>query len=286
MRISWLTPRISLLLSALSVLAAYVGAFALGAYMLVLLTIPAVILFVLSLKRYHNVHVSRGGHLSSELADTLVNTAVDPREYPLCAHLTVTHSNGVAIAAMIARVTLTSIKHLQKMLFQRVEEMQGELMFTREVVERHLTRLQRIQSIASVLVSGGNLQSRCYCEIPDAAGICNVLDEVRKKLDHDVIQKMQHFGESIPEDTESPENIELWRERIRTLIQVEIPSVLTEVLESLYKVEKPANKLVKKLETDWERDLRFLWEDHLCKPCPESIPKKQITVPDFLFSTD
>lgn len=254
--------------------------------MLVLLTVPAVILFVLSLRRYRNVLVSRGGHLSSDLADTLVNTAVDPREYPLCAHLTVTHSNGVAIAAMMARVTLTSIKHLQKMLFQRVEEMQGELMFTREAVERHLTRLQRIQSIASVLVSGGNLQSRCYCEIPDAAGICNVLDEIQKKLDHDAVQRMQHFGKGIPEDTKSPEDTELWRERIRALIQVEIPLVLTEVLDSLSNVEKPASELIKKLEADWQRDLRFLWEDHLCKPCPEPIPKKQITVPDFLFSTN
>lgn len=287
MRFRWLTLRISLLLSVLSVVAGYIGAFAVGKqYVLMILTVPAVLLFVITIQRWQNVHTPEGCYLDVERANIMVATAVKPTEYPLCAHMTVTHTNGVAVAALAARVIVTSIKHLQGMLIQREKEMQGELIFTPDVVETHLRRLRRIQAITAGLVSGGNLLVQCYCQIPNGAEIVKSLDDVRGKLDHNLVEKLEEFYKGFPKKVNRHEEVEPWRSRIKELIVVEAPIKLTEVLDILFEVEEPARMLLRDLEVDWQRDLTFLSRDTLCKPHPEPIPNVPAMVPSSLFHAD
>lgn len=287
MRFQWLTLRISLLLSVLSVLTGYIGAFAAGKhYMLLVLTIPAVLLFIITLQRWQNVRIPEDSYMDGENADIMVATAVRPTEYPLCAHLTVTHTNGVSIAAIAARAVFTSIKYLQGMLIQREKEMQGELMFTPDVVETHLRRLRRIQAITAGLVSGGNFLVQCYCRIPNSTKIVKSIDSVRIKLDRNIVEKIEEFCKGIPKEVNRHEEVEPWRSRIKQLIKVETPSESTEVLDILFKVEEPAKNLLRSLEIDWQRDLRFLSVDTLCKPRPEPVPKAPAMVPSSLFSSD
>ena len=272
MRIRKLSPKTNLLLSALSVLAGYVGVFALGPYTLTILTIPAVILFVLSLRAIRNIPVPTERHLKPDLAKMMVRTAVEPLDYPLCAHLCTDHSNGVAVAAMASRTILTSVKYLQRMLIQREEEMQGELIFTGAVIERHLRRLERIESITSGLITGGNLSNQCYKKISNVAEeVCNNLTQVSEKLYNDTIVRLRELLETVPTD---PKKItKSQKEEIKSVIKVQIPHVLTMISDMLYNAGEHAKQVLKELENDWHDDLMFLWNDGLCKPVPESVSR-------------
>ena len=281
MRIRQLSPKANLLLSSLSVIAGYVGVFTLGPYMLTILTVPAVILFVLSLRAIRNVSVPKERHLEPNFANMMVTTAVEPKDYPLCAHSCVVHSNGVAVAALAGRTVLTSIKYLQKMLRQREEEMQGELIFTAAVVERHLRRLERIQSITSGLTSGGNLSNQCYKQISKAEEVCDKLMQVREKLYGDTIVKLREFLETIP--IEPKEITKSKEEEIKSMIKNKIPLVLTKVLDTLYSAEENAKQILENLESDWHDDLMFLWNDGHCKPVREPVPKERVKVPNLLY---
>jgi len=282
MRISRLSSRITLLLTTLCLVISYVAVISQHPemwYILVILSFLSFVVFMLLLPHRKNIPVTGDRYLGNDCAGVMVATAVNPAEYPLCADLTVMHANGAAVAAIAARAISTSIQHLLGMLLQRQEEMQEELMFTPDVVERHLKRLRRIQAIVSGVVSRANLIIQCYCQIPDAVEIYNKLDKLRQKLDDNVLEKIDEFYKSIPDNVDRHGEVDPWKTKIHDLIKEEIPHVLTRLLRNLFEVEEPARILLEKLESDWQRDLRYFWERELCRPSAEKPPEALKIVP-------
>jgi len=274
-----LSRRINLLLTVLSLIVSYVAVIWQAPklwYVLIIITIPACIVFTVLLPRRRNIPVKGTRNLDYRLASEMLASAVNLRsyQYPLCTHLTVIHTNGTAVTAIMARAISTSIRYLHGMLLQRQEEMQKELIFTPDVVERHLKRLRRIQAIASGMVSQANLIIKCYCQLPDAAEIYNKLDKVSQELDDDVLEKMDDFYKGIPGNIGRHVEVEPWKTKIHDLIKEQIPRVLIRQLRTLFEAEEPAVNLHRSFEDDWHNDLMQLRGDQLCKPFAETAPER------------
>jgi hypothetical protein len=233
-----------------------------------------------------NIPVKGDRNLDNGRAGEMLASAVNLKsfQYPLCAHLTVIHTNGTAIAALTARSIFISIRYLQGMLLQREKEMLDELIFTPDVVETHLRRLRRIQSISSGLVSRGNLLSQCYCQILNADDIYAVLEKVSKKLDEEIVEKIDEFYKSIDINVGRHQQVEPWKSKIHNLIKEEIPPLLAELSRVLFDTDERAANLLKGFEDDWQHDLTFLWKDHLCQPSAVSAPERPKIVPSSLSS--
>lgn len=285
MRLKWLAPRFNLLLSILSLIVGLVGTLALNKWWVVVLVIPAVILFLLSFERARNVPCRPDCWLRPGLAKDIFATTIDPEQSPPCAHLTVEHSTGVVAATLTARCVLTTIIHLSRMLLLLEDEIQKEGVFSVDSLDTHTNGLQRIQAVAAGVISGGNFATQCYCIIPESGSIVQELNNINKCWQDNLLKEIADFRDSIPPDIERHVEVAPWKTKIRDLLIDRICPGITENVIKLQKLADPAREIVDSLVKDWHGDLRFLWEDYLCKPVPaEVLPEPKIKVKDIADS--
>lgn len=281
-----LSPKINLFLTILSIVLSYSLVLWQAPklwYVLLILTVPAIVLFFLSLARWRNVPLEGDRYLNNENANRMVVSAVNPRlRYPLCAHLTVMHANGTTVATKMARTMLRTIHYLVDILLSHERDMQIELIFSPDVVEKHLSKMRRDQGIISGLVRSWEPLNRDYQLIPEAIQVYQVLASLSEELHNNVIIKMDVFCKKMPgvvkrdihdfyygkiNKVKNPERAEEWRSLIQKLL-TEVAPILTGLVQKLRAAEAIARDSLEQLETDWEHDLSFLWQDPLCKPVP------------------
>ena len=280
----WLTPQFSILLSVLSLVIGYVGIFALSKWWAVVLAVPPVVVFFLSFHRLQNVPCRPNCLLNLKDARGIYATAVIPEQAPVCAKLTIEHNVGMAVAAMVARAMLTSVVYLKRMLLALEEEIQGEAMFSLEALDTHTSRIQRIQAIATGVVCGGNLTGQCYLLIPNTDSIHKELDSISKSL-MDLLKKIANFRDAVPVDV--PINVEVpaWKDKIRSLLILKTCPIVTKHVRELDELTDRATEVLDSLRRDWHDDIRFLWEDSICKPSvAEDPPEPRIKVEDIVIS--
>ena len=244
-------------------------------YILLIITPLASLVEICLLPHWRNIPVPQNRYLMKDRTDGMIAATVNPREYPLCAHLTVAHSNGTAIAALTAQTIYLNIKELQiKMVHQQVE-MGNEKAYSVYVVREHLDILRCIHAILLNSVNRGNLLIGCYRTVPGADKIYRGLREVNLEFEEKIIKVLEQFLMDIPDEIKQQnEGDERLKPEIRKLITQEIPAKLAELVQSLFRLEDWAKKLSQDIEADWDRDLRFLWEDNQCKPRRENVPVK------------
>lgn len=285
MRLKWLTPRVNLLLSVLSLIVGLVGTFALNKWWAVVLIVPAIILCLLSFQRAWNVPCRPNCWLSQKNAEDIFATAIVPEQSPPCAHLTVEHSMGVAVATLSARCMLTSIIYLKRMLLSLEEEIQNETMFSLDALDTHTDRLRRIQAIAAGIVSGGNFTAQCYRLINRSDPIVQELNNISKDLRDNVLKAVMESRYTVPPDIERHMAVDQWKKWVKDILIDKICPGTTKNVRRLEKLADSAQEILDSLVKDWHGDLRFLWEDYLCKPIPaEGLPEARIKVKDVADS--
>ena len=235
-------------------------------YLLLAFIIPAIILLVVLSRRYRNIPIPTGQNLGIDQADQLIYEAVEISQYPICAHLSTSHCTGVAIAALAARTILRNIEHLQDMIIERQIQMQDETDFTPDVVERHIQRLRRIQAIITGLLSKSNILVFCYNKINGSNLVIESLHKIRRNLDQDIIEKLEEFYKCIPKKVGRHMVDVRWGPLIKNRITVEAPRLLAKIGRSIVDIQEPARAILKKLESDWGRDIIYLHKDSLCTP--------------------
>jgi hypothetical protein len=264
---AFLGRKVGLVLTVLSLIVGLFGVFRDDEqYLLCAFIVPAAIVLVVVLRRWRNIPVSNGQYLELDQADRFVYQAVEPIQYPVCAHESVSHSIGAAIAALAARAVLRSIELLLSMILERQIQMQNETDFTPDVVERHIERLRRIQAIVTGLLSKSNIWVKCYGEMSDSKLVIESLHEIRRKLDEDMVEKLEEFYRSIPKKVGRHQVDPRWGPLIKTRITVAAPRSLSQIQKEVQDVWRPARDILKELDGDWTRDIGRLHKDQICTP--------------------
>jgi hypothetical protein len=185
---------------------------------------------------------------------------------------------------MVARAMLTSVVYLKRMLLALEEEIQGEAMLTLEALDTHTSRIQRIQAIATGIVCGGNFTSQCYLLIPNTGSIHKELDDISKSL-MELLQKISNFRDSVPVNVATNIEVDEWKNKIRGLLLAKTCPIITKHARKLEELTDRATEVLDSLRRDWHDNMRFLWEDSICKPpVSEDPPEPRIKVEDVANS--
>jgi hypothetical protein len=280
----------STLLSVLSVVIGYVGVLApntsVGRYLVVAFTIPVIVVFLIVMRRQVDIPVPEDRCLECGVADAMAAIAVKPEAYPLCRHLSVSHANGVAVAAVVAKAMWVSIRHLQGVLTNRCKEMQAERIFSVDVVETHTKRLRRIQTLTTGLVNRANFIAQCYGNIPGAGKIVESLVRMCRELDCELFDRFESFSKSIPGNVKRHEQREPWKQRIKELVCIEAPGRLIGAIDTLREVEEPAGVLLRSLESDWRKDMQYVSKTNGCEPSAQRVIAPPQLIPQALLPTE
>jgi hypothetical protein len=218
------------------------------------------------IQRWRNIPVSNDLYLGLEQTDRLIYEAVEPIQYPVCCHESISHSIGVAIAALAARAVLKSIEYLQSMIHERQLLMQNETDFKPDVVEKHLGRLRRIQAIITGLLSKSNIWITCYNDVNNSSEVIRSLHRIRRELDENIVEKLEEFFKSIPKKVGRHVVDVKWGPLIENRITIEAPRLLAKIHRSILDIQQPAREILRKLEGDWEKDIIYIHKDQLCTP--------------------
>lgn len=282
-----LTPKISLFISLLS--------FAIGTtlalvkvpgmwYIPLILSIPTVLIFIFTIQRWTVIPLRGPRFLNEDTAYQILGEAVymNPKENPICWHLTIMHANGIAIASKLAETILCTIKHLQKIILGRSGNMQREGISTVSKIRIHLDRLRRIDAIITGVVTEENTTTKSYRNIQEGNNVYKLLKEGRDLLRENILDIMDNFCDKVPlevneelvkfhllsrDDSELSKEAGEWRDSINKLMVQNVPAELTKIVnDKLIEADKLASSILDKLRKDWFTDLRFIWSDSICRP--------------------
>jgi hypothetical protein len=243
----------------------------------------AIVVFVFLVWR--DVAVRKQSYIGYENAGQMLAIAVDPKKYPLCSCFCATHANGVAAAGLTARAIYISIKHLRTRLLRRLKVIETETTFTPNDLESHLNRFRHIHAVASTMVNGGNLVSRCYLLILQGVDVYDRLQTISETIEKEIITPLAKLYDNIPAGVDDFAEQEPCKAQIQNLLQRKVLSILVDLDDILSKAEDSALKVVANLERDWELDRDALW-GWFCKPSSQDVPKPPGIIPACLSAID
>lgn len=236
-------------------------------YQIVMILLPLFAVCFIVLRKWRNIPTRGKRNLANGKVVPLLVASVNPRDYPPCPHLSMSHANAVSIAGLSSRNVFLRISQLIMIMIRENQELNPrEKVFSINVVETHLTLLRSIHSTMVNLSSDCSLVSECYRLLRGGDKVMTVVDKAGFMMESAIIRRMEKFLQSVPTGVERNAEVDGYKDKIRKLIKEEIPGKLIEVMAELIAVQQTSREILEEMQVDWQHDIQDCQKDYYCTP--------------------
>lgn len=252
-----------------------------------------------------DIALEEGRTLDEKETDKILAVAVESSgKFPICGHAAVTHGAGSAVARLATRAISDDLGYLQNQFHTRGGEMLREREYTGERLEEYITMLIELKGVlnyvvgarsarplaqkqnilskaVAVLTTGNALVGQIIAARASLEGHIGDMKGLRKQIserEREIEDKSKHKTVNRKELAEMQQDKAEWeKNQVQSKLMQE-GADLQLLGSELGRVQHDADHFRGAIKSDWDGDLRQIWETEQ-RPC-RPLHERPLPTPD------